>query len=106
MEAITALPSAARTIDIGRAERAVQELLTARGADTTSESLRDTPARVARMYAERVARIGQSRIPFPANDGLRGRHARAPWAGSGNPQLGSAAAPTSPREWRGNLRYR
>jgi len=69
VEAITALPSATRMIDIGRAEAAVHELLTAIGADTTSESLRDTPARVARMYAELLAPAPVSLTTFPNDEG-------------------------------------
>ena len=68
MEAITALPSAARMIDIGRAERALSELLRALGADTASESLRDTPARVARMYAELLAPAPVSLTTFPNDE--------------------------------------
>jgi GTP cyclohydrolase I len=68
MEAISALPSAARMIDLGRAERAVQELLSALGADTGSESLRDTPARVARMYAELLAPAPVSLTTFPNDE--------------------------------------
>jgi GTP cyclohydrolase I len=39
-------------VDIAAAERATRDLLDALGADITSESLADTPGRVARMYAE------------------------------------------------------
>ncbi len=38
--------------DVARAERAVRELLLAVGEDPDRDGLRDTPARVARMYAE------------------------------------------------------
>lgn len=41
-----------RGVDLQRAENAVGELLAALGADTSREGLADTPARVARMYAE------------------------------------------------------
>ena len=68
MEPISALPSAARLVDVGRAERAVQELLGALGADVTSESLRDTPARVARMYAELLAPAPVSLTTFPNDE--------------------------------------
>ena len=40
------------TIDHARIERAVREILLAVGEDPDREGLRDTPARVARMYAE------------------------------------------------------
>jgi GTP cyclohydrolase I len=39
-------------IDHGRIERAVREILEAIGEDPERDGLRDTPARVARMYAE------------------------------------------------------
>lgn len=39
-------------IDLPRIERAVREILLAVGEDADREGLRDTPARVARMYAE------------------------------------------------------
>ena len=41
-----------RAFDHARAERAVRELLIAIGEDPTREGLRDTPARVARAFAE------------------------------------------------------
>jgi GTP cyclohydrolase I len=41
-----------RTVDQARIERAVREILTAIGEDPDREGLCDTPARVARMYAE------------------------------------------------------
>jgi GTP cyclohydrolase I len=41
--------------DAARAEAAVRELLIAVGEDPDREGLRDTPARVARMYAEMFA---------------------------------------------------
>jgi len=39
-------------VDLARIERAVREILFAVGEDADREGLRDTPARVARMYAE------------------------------------------------------
>jgi GTP cyclohydrolase I len=39
-------------VDLPRLERAVREILTAVGEDPDREGLRETPARVARMYAE------------------------------------------------------
>jgi GTP cyclohydrolase I len=39
-------------VDLPRIERAVREILLAVGEDADREGLRDTPARVARMYAE------------------------------------------------------
>ena len=44
--------SAAGSIDLGRIERAVGEILLAIGEDPSREGLRDTPSRVARAYAE------------------------------------------------------
>jgi GTP cyclohydrolase I len=40
------------TVDLGRIENAVREILLAVGEDPQREGLRETPARVARMYAE------------------------------------------------------
>ncbi len=40
------------SIDLPRIERAIREILFAVGEDPDREGLRDTPARVARMYAE------------------------------------------------------
>jgi GTP cyclohydrolase I len=45
----------ARQIDLPRIERAVREILIAVGEDPSREGLRDTPARVARMYAEMLS---------------------------------------------------
>src|SRR4030042_820040 len=39
-------------VDLPRIERAVREILVAVGEDPQREGLRETPARVARMYAE------------------------------------------------------
>ena len=39
-------------VDLGRVERAVREILAAVGENPDREGLRDTPRRVARMYAE------------------------------------------------------
>ena len=46
--------------DHERAERAVRELLIAIGEDPEREGLRDTPARVARSYAEMTGGLGQA----------------------------------------------
>jgi GTP cyclohydrolase IA len=45
------MPSAAE-VDLPRIERAVREILAAVGEDPNREGLRETPGRVARMYAE------------------------------------------------------
>jgi len=46
-------------VDLPRIERAVREILLAIGEDPDRDGLRDTPARVARAYAEQFAGIGQ-----------------------------------------------
>jgi GTP cyclohydrolase IA len=46
-------------IDLERAERAVREILLAIGEDPEREGLKDTPARVARSYAEIFAGMAQ-----------------------------------------------
>ena len=46
-------------VDLARAEAAVRELLLAIGEDPDREGLRETPARVARSYAELVAGLDQ-----------------------------------------------
>ena len=51
-EAVTADP---RPMDLPRIERAVREILAAVGEDPDREGLLETPARVARMYAEMFA---------------------------------------------------
>jgi GTP cyclohydrolase I len=49
------LKLAAGTVDLPRIERAVKEILAAVGEDPGREGLLETPARVARMYAEMFA---------------------------------------------------
>jgi GTP cyclohydrolase IA len=44
--------------DLARIERAIREILLAIGEDPEREGLRDTPARVARAYAEQFAGMG------------------------------------------------
>ncbi|MCU0265204.1 MAG: GTP cyclohydrolase I FolE [Actinomycetia bacterium] len=46
-------------VDLARAEAAVRELLLAVGEDPEREGLRDTPGRVARLYAEVFAGLSQ-----------------------------------------------
>ena len=46
-------------VDHARIERAVHEILLAIGEDPDRDGLRDTPARVARAYAEQFAGLGQ-----------------------------------------------
>ncbi len=46
--------------DLPRIERAVREILLAMGEDPERDGLRDTPARVARAYAEQFAGLGMT----------------------------------------------
>src|SRR6516164_157738 len=46
-------------VDLERIARAVREILLAVGEDPERDGLRDTPQRVARMYAEQFAGLGQ-----------------------------------------------
>lgn len=45
-------PTMSPSVDLDRIERAVREILIAIGEDPERDGVRDTPARVARMYAE------------------------------------------------------
>ena len=56
-EDFTSAPPAG--VDLRRIERAVREILTAVGEDPDREGLLETPARVARMYAELFAGLHQ-----------------------------------------------
>jgi GTP cyclohydrolase I len=49
----------AKEFDLPRIERAVREILLAIGEDPDRDGLRDTPARVARAYAEQFAGLRQ-----------------------------------------------
>lgn len=53
-------PSSVPEFDHARAEAAIRELLSAMGEDPDREGLLDTPARVARAYAEVTAGLRQS----------------------------------------------
>jgi GTP cyclohydrolase IA len=55
-------------IDLERAERAARELLLSLGADLDAESVRDTPGRIARLYAELLTPAPFRATTFP-NDG-------------------------------------
>ena len=55
-------------IDLRAAERAAGDLLDALGVDLTEESLRDTPRRMAAMYAELLTPFEFTATTFP-NDG-------------------------------------
>ena len=52
-------PEVPRGFDMERAEAAVRELLVAVGEDPDRDGLRDTPARVARAYAEMFSGLGR-----------------------------------------------
>jgi GTP cyclohydrolase I len=71
-EAITHLvPAAALArdrVDLAEAETAAHDLLVALGVDLTDPSVRDTPRRVARMYAELLTPRPFNPTTFP-NDG-------------------------------------
>lgn len=54
-EAPTGFAAAGKDVDLARIERAVREILAAVGDDPDREGLKETPARVARMYAEMFA---------------------------------------------------
>jgi len=54
-----AKPEPASGVDLSRIERAVREILAAVGDDPDREGLQETPARVARMYAEMFSGLKQ-----------------------------------------------
>jgi GTP cyclohydrolase I len=55
-------------VDLQAAERAARDLMSALGADLADESVRDTPLRVARLYAELLSPAPFNPTTFP-NDG-------------------------------------
>src|SRR3954471_7493676 len=61
-------PSPSGRVDLAAAERAAGALLSALGADLGDESPRDTPARIARLYAELLTPAEFDSTTFP-NDG-------------------------------------
>jgi GTP cyclohydrolase I len=58
-----------RRIDVERARRAARELLLAVGADLDDEGLRDTPRRVAEVYAELLTPTEFEPTTFPNDEG-------------------------------------
>jgi GTP cyclohydrolase IA len=56
-------------VDLAGAERAARDLLRALGQDTHSESMRDTPARMARAYAELFTPAPFELTTFPNDEG-------------------------------------
>jgi GTP cyclohydrolase I len=61
--------SSAREIDVDAARRAARDLLLALGADLTDEGLRDTPRRVAEVYAELLTPTAFAPTTFPNDEG-------------------------------------
>jgi GTP cyclohydrolase IA len=68
LRALDTEPSPSGRVDLAAAERAAGALLSALGADLRDESLRDTPARIARLYAELLTPAEFDATTFP-NDG-------------------------------------
>jgi GTP cyclohydrolase I len=68
---LDATPSATggRRIDLDAARRAARDLLLALGADLDDEGLRDTPRRVAEVYAELLTPAGFAPTTFPNDEG-------------------------------------
>jgi GTP cyclohydrolase IA len=65
---LRSLTGPADKLDLPAAERAAHDLLCALGVDLAGESLRDTPRRMARMYAELLTPAQFNPTTFP-NDG-------------------------------------
>lgn len=59
VDPIALVPTSSRPFDAARVEAAVRELLIGVGEDPERDGLRDTPARVARAYAEIFAGLRQ-----------------------------------------------
>jgi GTP cyclohydrolase I len=68
LESVPAVRGRRSPIDLPRAEYAAGELLDALGVDLDDESLRDTPRRMAAMYAELLTPAPFTATTFP-NDG-------------------------------------
>ncbi|HEX2410220.1 MAG TPA: GTP cyclohydrolase I FolE [Solirubrobacteraceae bacterium] len=62
-------PVAGLDVDLAAAETAAHELLRALGVDLAEEGLRDTPRRIARMYAELLAPTPFTPTTFPNDAG-------------------------------------
>jgi len=60
---------AGRRIDVDAARTAARDLLLALGADLEDEGLRDTPRRVAEVYAELLTPTGFAPTTFPNDEG-------------------------------------
>jgi GTP cyclohydrolase I len=61
-------------IDLAAAQRAAGDLLAALGADLADESLRDTPRRMALMYAEMLTPAPFAPTTFPNDGGYDDEH--------------------------------
>jgi GTP cyclohydrolase I len=59
----------ARRIDVDAARDAARDLLLALGADLEDEGLRDTPRRIAEVYAELLTPAGFAPTTFPNDEG-------------------------------------
>jgi len=66
--ALHAVPTDPSFVDLEAAEAAAADLIRALGADTESESLEETPRRIAAMYAELLSPVPFDATTFP-NDG-------------------------------------
>jgi len=62
-------PDRGAGVDVAAAERAARHLLHALGVDVDAEGLRDTPARMARMYAELLTPAPFQATTFPNDAG-------------------------------------
>ena len=67
--ALRVVHESATAIDLAAAERAAAELLSALGIDCDTPSTRDTPARMARAYAELVTPRAFDATTFPNDEG-------------------------------------
>jgi len=69
MQALRVVHEPASGVDLAAAERAAGDLLRALGVDTDSESLRATPGRMARAYAELFTPRPFDLTTFPNDEG-------------------------------------
>jgi GTP cyclohydrolase IA len=69
LDTATAEPAAPAPPDLVAAERAARDLLHALGADLEGESLRETPGRIARLYAELLTPAAFDATTFPNDAG-------------------------------------
>ena len=69
MHALRVVHEPTNGVDLDAAERAAGDLLRALGVDTETESLRDTPGRMARAYAELFSPRPFDLTTFPNDEG-------------------------------------